>query len=417
MLVRHQQRQKTAPEATAHAANKDESLRIVVADDEPDMRDYFRMILQRLGHTVVATVTTGGELVESCRALKPDLVITDIKMPDLDGIEAARALNRECRVPVILVSAFHDPELIRRAETDNIMGYLVKPIKQVDLEPVIALAIWRRRMEDELRRAKEAAERAYESIRRDVQLAAQLQRALLPSKLPAVGGVHFAWEYRPCAQLAGDGLNVFWLDDHHLGLYLLDVSGHGVAAALLSVALARLLSPLLNQSTLLRVPDLDRKGYRLVSPAEVATQLNQWFLANPAGEQYFTLMYGILDVRTCHLRYVSAGHPGPILVRAAEEPTYMSIQGFPIGCAAEAVYEERELELRPEDRLFLYSDGLTEAVNVAGQPFGIERLREAIRNSRLETVKACSKRVLAEVLAWSSDGPQDDLSILAMAIK
>jgi response regulator NasT len=118
-------------------------LRIVVADDEPDMRDYYKKILPRLGHTVVAVAADGRELVEHCRALQPDLVITDIRMPDMDGIDAAVAIYQQRPIPVILVSAFHDPALIKRAEADHIMGYLVKPIKQPDLEPVIALAVRR----------------------------------------------------------------------------------------------------------------------------------------------------------------------------------------------------------------------------------------------------------------------------------
>jgi len=118
-------------------------LRIVVADDEPDMRDYFQKSLARLGHTVVAVAADGRQLVEACRADQPDLVLTDIKMPDMDGIEAAIHLYRERPVPVILVSAYHDSGLIKRAEADHIMGYLVKPIKQADLEPVITLAVRR----------------------------------------------------------------------------------------------------------------------------------------------------------------------------------------------------------------------------------------------------------------------------------
>jgi AmiR/NasT family two-component response regulator len=118
-------------------------LRIVVADDEPDMRDYFRKILPRLGHAVAAVAENGTELVARCRELRPDLVITDIKMPDLDGIDAAAAICRDRPVPVILVSAFHDPELIGRAEADHVMGYLVKPIKQADLPPAIGLALRR----------------------------------------------------------------------------------------------------------------------------------------------------------------------------------------------------------------------------------------------------------------------------------
>jgi response regulator NasT len=100
----------------------------------------------------VVTASNGEELVAGCRTARPDLIITDIKMPDMDGIEAAVRLYQELSVPVILVSAYHDADLIRRAEADHIMGYLVKPIKQADLEPVIALAMRRFEQFDLLRR-------------------------------------------------------------------------------------------------------------------------------------------------------------------------------------------------------------------------------------------------------------------------
>ena len=118
-------------------------LRIVVADDEPDMRDYFRKILPRLGHQVVAAAGTGSELVEQCRTLRPDLIITDINMPDMDGIDAANAICRDQMVPVILVSAYQDSELIARADADHILAYLIKPIKRAHLEPAIAIAMRR----------------------------------------------------------------------------------------------------------------------------------------------------------------------------------------------------------------------------------------------------------------------------------
>jgi AmiR/NasT family two-component response regulator len=119
------------------------ALKIVVADDELDMRDYFQQILPLLGHQVLGVARTGRELVDLCIATHPDLVITDIKMPDMDGIDAAARIYRHNAIPVILVSAYHDPEFVRRAEADHIMAYLVKPIKQADLEPAIGIAMHR----------------------------------------------------------------------------------------------------------------------------------------------------------------------------------------------------------------------------------------------------------------------------------
>lgn len=132
------------------------SLRIAVADDELDMRDYFQKILPLLGHTVVVVAENGKELVEKCRAAKPDLVITDIKMPDMDGIDAAARVYRDGPIPVILVSAYHDADFIQRAEADHILAYLVKPIKQADLEPAIGIAM--RRFEQFQAMRKESAD-------------------------------------------------------------------------------------------------------------------------------------------------------------------------------------------------------------------------------------------------------------------
>jgi response regulator NasT len=118
-------------------------LRIAVADDEPDMREYFQKCLTRLGHQVVTIAQNGRALIDGCRANPPDLVITDINMPDMDGIDAAVQISRERPVPVILVSAFYDAELIARAEADYILGYLVKPIRQADLGAAITVTMVR----------------------------------------------------------------------------------------------------------------------------------------------------------------------------------------------------------------------------------------------------------------------------------
>ena len=120
-------------------------LRIVAADDEPDMRDFFVKVLAHLGHDVIAVAADGVELVEKCRELDPDLIITDIVMPNMDGVEALRAIGQERPVPGIIVSAHHDDELVRRALHEQVLAFLVKPITMEDLQPAIALAMQRNR--------------------------------------------------------------------------------------------------------------------------------------------------------------------------------------------------------------------------------------------------------------------------------
>jgi response regulator NasT len=117
------------------------ALRIAVADDEKDMREYLEEVMPRLGHEVVASASTGQQLADRCRTAAPDLVITDIKMPDMDGIEVAATIARQKPTPVILVSAHHDSELLARLGADYILGYLIKPINEGALKAAIGLAM------------------------------------------------------------------------------------------------------------------------------------------------------------------------------------------------------------------------------------------------------------------------------------
>jgi response regulator NasT len=141
-------------------------LRIAVADDERDMRQFFQEVLTHLGHKVVANAETGRQLVEKCHAAPPDLIITDIRMPDMDGLDAAAAVNRERPVPVVAVSAHSEPELIGRASQGPVMTYLIKPIKPADLQAAITMAMAR-----------------FEQLRKVSQEAAGLRQALEDRKV------------------------------------------------------------------------------------------------------------------------------------------------------------------------------------------------------------------------------------------
>jgi PAS domain S-box-containing protein len=265
----------------------------------------------------------------------------------------------------------------------------------------------RRRMEEELRRAKEEAERAYQRLRCDLEAAARVQRSLLPTAVPALDGIRFAWVFLPCAQLGGDMLNAFRLDGSRVGFYVLDVSGHGVAAALLSVNLARLLVPGSEQAT--SVPSVS-------APADVAQQLNRWAFGQPANEQFFTLIYGVLDVGDRQLHYASAGHPGFVQLPAHGTPVIHASPGYPIGWVEEPGYEERVLDLNAGDRLFFYSDGMIEAMSPHGEAFGLERFCNGIVQTREQTIEGSVRETLGAVQGWSNQLPQDDLSLLALEI-
>src|SRR5215471_6661653 len=272
-----------------------------------------------------------------------------------------------------------------------------------------------KRAEAELRRRTEELAAINARLKRDLQAAARVQQALLPAALPDTPPVRLAWTYRPCEELAGDLLNIFLLDDRHVGLYLLDVSGHGVAASLLSVAVSHFLTPH-GDNSLLKLPAQGGAAARLARPREVVQRLNAQFSTNRF-EQFFTLFYGYVDLASNTLTYSNAGHPGPVVLAGGAEPSVLQSSGFPVGVLEQAEYEDAEVRLRPGDRFWLYSDGLPEAMNPAGEQFGKGRLFSELHAVSADALSGAVRKVLRGVENWAGEkGPQDDISLVAFEI-
>ena len=227
----------------------------------------------------------------------------------------------------------------------------------------------------------------------------------------------FAWAYRPCDELAGDGLNVIPLGEGKVGLYVLDVSGHGVASALLSVTLSRLLSPPSEPSSILIRDVNGGVGSEITPPAEVAARLNRLFPFDSATEQFATMVYGILNSCGPGSSVTSPpGTPAPFICLTAPSPVVLESSGLPIGLTGE-VCEERSAFIRLGDRLYLYSDGVIEVMNQAGEQFGIARLLEVIGSARSGSLQESINVLLRGIADWHGDErPQDDISILGVEV-
>jgi sigma-B regulation protein RsbU (phosphoserine phosphatase) len=252
-------------------------------------------------------------------------------------------------------------------------------------------------------------------MKRDLDAAARVQRTLLPEGFPEIQGLNFAWTYRPCDELAGDALNIVRINDDVIALYLLDVSGHGVPAALLSVTATRSLHPRAGGApSLVAGPGINPDA---VDPVLVASRLNTLYPMESNGDHYFTMIYGLLDVRTHRLRFTVAGHPAPILVREGSPPKRFDAMGFAIGMLDEADYEESVIDLQHGDRLYFYSDGLTEEVNAYDEAFGDERLLSAIADGQALGLQDAIESLVQKVVAWRGEEHlRDDVSILAVSV-
>jgi sigma-B regulation protein RsbU (phosphoserine phosphatase) len=261
-----------------------------------------------------------------------------------------------------------------------------------------------RRLEQGLARKNAELEAANRRMKRDLDAAARVQAALLPSLLPELPTARFAWEFKPCTELAGDLLNIITLDRKRVALYVLDVVGHGVAAALLAVMVNRALA------------QLHQSGERLRLPPAVAAHLNREFGWVCQTSQFFTLLYGVLEVDTGEFRFVAAGHPGPAYLPRDAGARNLKLPGYPIGLGDE-LYDEHSLMLRPGDRLFIYSDGIPDAHNKDRQAFGMDRLLELIELGRAAPLPDSLGMLLRAAQDWCGDvPPHDDISLLAVEL-
>lgn len=269
----------------------------------------------------------------------------------------------------------------------------------------------------ERKRHDEGLRRDRERARRELTAAARIQESLLPHRLPTIPGIRTAWVFRPCRELAGDNLNILPLGEHHVGLYVLDVSGHGVAAALLAVIAQRLLSPAAGRDSLLHRRGAGARGADVTAPAQVARRLDRRIRPHLLPGQYLTLIYGVLDRRTREFRFSSAGHWGPIHVPRGGPARLLHARGFPVGVMEDVTYEEHTVTLAPGDRLYLYSDGLPEATDPDGEQFDYPRIIGALERERRAPLATGLARLLERVREWRGrPGLEDDLSVLALEI-
>jgi sigma-B regulation protein RsbU (phosphoserine phosphatase) len=453
---------------------------VLIAEDS---RMQAKMLQKRLldaGHTV-RWGENGALALALARERRPDIIVSDIEMPEMTGYEFCKAAKTDPAlrtVPFILLSTLSDPiDIIRGldAGADNyvtkpyepdyllarMQSLLATPLAAADdttgemLEVTLAGQKFRVRAgrqqvlnllvstfenavsknqelvvaNQELSVARDGLQKSNEELTtlnteisrinahmvRDLKAAAKVQRSLLPADDVAIPGTSIAWKYVPCQSLAGDFLNVFPLDAEHAGLFVVDVSGHGVPSSLMAVTVGRFLTPKVTDQSLLVRQGSD--GHvAVVPPAEVATQLNRLFQADEFSGLYFTLLYGVLHLPTGRFDYCSGGHPALVRVPAGGgDVEFHATESFPIAFVPDVEYEQKTLQLAPGDRLFLYSDGVPEAMDKDRNPYGDDAMAARIAASRSAPIEAGVKDLLEAVETWCQpNGPLDDVSILGV---
>lgn len=395
---------------------------VLIVDDSRAQRKILQMQLTRWGYDITEAAS-GDEALALCLAQDFDIVLSDWMMPGMSGLEfckAFRDLPREGYGYFILLTSKSEKTEIADGLENGADDFLTKPVSADELRARLRAGERILGMQDELVEKNRLIgstlgelQKLYDSLDRDLIEARKLQQTLVRDRFRDFGAGTASLLLRPSGHVGGDLVGSFVISPQRIVVYSVDVSGHGVASAMMTARLAGLLSGAApDQNIALKTaPDGARDAW---PPAEVAARLNRMMLEDLQVDQYFTLAYAEVDLETGWLSLVQAGHPHPMILRKNGIVEELGKGGLPIGLIDGASYNQTSAQLSPGDRLFLMSDGVTECPSPDGEELGTEGLRALLlQNAVLPSAD------LLEALVWDlnshaggADFPDDVSGIL-----
>lgn len=386
--------------------------RILFVDDEENVLHAYKRSLRH--HFEVFTADSGNEAIKLVKSEGPfAVVISDYRMPEMDGIELLNIVKQLSPDSIrIILTGFADLQIaIDAINEGNIYRFLTKPILNDKL--VLALndsAELYRLVTSEKELNKKLSE-AYDTIKHDLESAAELQRYFLPEPASTIGDCRFDWLFLPSVYVSGDAFNYFPIDSKRTAFYIVDVAGHGLPAAFLSVSLSRFLGPdTFYRNALLNGDDESSDLYK---PATAVTEMNKTFLSRGRNSEYFTMIYGIVDSETNKITFCQAGHPHPFLMKKDGEIITLGRNGFPVGILAEANYEDQEIDFFPGDRFILYTDGITECAGIRKKVSTQNKLVDFLTDNKALDGGKMTENIPAALKLWSEkDEFTDDITML-----
>ena len=395
-------------------------MRILVVEDSAVTRLMVERLLKKWNYDVVA-VDNINSAINVLLTEKIQFVITDWIMPGGNGIvlcQRIRAKKLPFYTYIILLTSLEDTESAIQGIESGADDYIRKPFHHDELRARIRAGERILTLEKNLTETNKQLLLAREMINRDIKTAASMQRSLLPPKLSTIQGISIDWIFQPSMYLSGDIFNFFALDSTHIGFYIIDVAGHGIASAMQSFTLSRLLSPDVSCSSYLKFSSPETPSRKFIrSASAVVKQLNQQFQTNEDNFLYFTMCYGIINTALQSIDICQAGHPYSLYQQKNKESEFITNSGLPIGVIENGNYESEFLNYHSGDRLFLYSDGIIECESPNGEMFGKERLRQFIDESRHLNIKEVTAKFDQTIHLWRKKNSfEDDISILVLEI-
>lgn len=393
---------------------------VLIVEDSLVYRRLLSRMLAQWGYKV-SEAENGLAALQILESQPVSLVISDWEMPEMDGLTLCREIrSRQIGhyIYVILLTGRENPDDLTLGFDAGADDFLSKPVEQSELRARLHAGARILSLEATLAARNARLSEALRQIEQDLEVAARIQQSVLPAHQQRYRDYFSDWLFLPSAWVSGDIFNVFPLDNH-LGFYCVDVSGHGVGAAMMSLAVAR---QFLHGRAVERFLFTDDD--EVASPAEVVRILNGRFCSDEVEiVSYFTMIYGVIDLDTGEGKLCQAGHPTPFIVNPDGEVRAVGSGGAPVGLMPDLSWTDVDFTLAAGERLCLFSDGITECENLAGEQFGPQRLQEALRQGAALGLNDLLAQFARHLIHWRSGENQeqssmaDDVSLLVIERK
>ena len=393
---------------------------VLVVDDSRAHRRLMTRTLERWGYLAIEA-DSGEHALEVCRTRDIGLVVSDWMMPGISGAEFCRIYREMFRDKpgyFILLTAQTEREVLAEGLESGADDFLSKPVSSIELharlragERVLNAQRALATKNEELTMTLERLSDAYSAIDRDLREARLFQEALVPDRHVPLVGMDISLLFQPSGHVGGDMVGYFRIRDGEMGLYAVDVSGHGVSSALMTARIASYFSGAAPDRNMALTPTVD--GYEMVAPDEVCRRLNALLQKDAESDQYLTMVLARVSTRTGEVTMCQAGHPSPLILRADGGMEFHESFGMPVGLVDDAEYQSSTIRLGHGDRLLVFSDGLTECPDAAGNLLdedGLTRILRKQAGSRGQELLAGLVDALAN-FSGRHDFP-DDLSAL-----
>lgn len=401
-------------------------IKLLIVEDCKAEQARLEAMLCQLGYEVV-TAETGLQGLNILCEQTISIVLSDWRMPQMSGIDLCRAVRGDAELGdpyFILVTGCNNKCDLVAGMDAGADDFVTKPFNAEELrvrvqagKRIIQLRREAERRTDELQRSLEREAQATLKVQRDLRVASRMQRELLPDSTLMIPGLSISQLYQPLEAVCGDSFNYFMLDQRNMAFFQCDVVGHGIAAAMVSFALTRYLSP--DSGMLLSKPQTNvavtHQCPQITSPEDVVAALNQRFLEKGEQAQSFTMIYGVLDIATGKGRLCQAGHPYPMIIDIDGRSSQVGAGGFPVGMLSEATYQGIDFHLAKGERMILYSDGISECHNNDGVAYDAQRLAASLVTDNETSLDVQVNNVINQLQIWREGANlEDDVSLLVI---